>query len=106
MKVNGGTELLFPVPFIKKAADSARLSLFFDAGNIYGYTSMINPADPFGPLLREKQSLDLGELRYSVGFGGTWMSPFGVVSASWAKPFNTRRGDRIQMFQFNFGTNF
>ena len=106
MKVVGGAELLFPVPFIKKAADSFRLSMFFDAGNIYGYTSRINPVDPFGPLLRRKQDIDLGELRYSLGFGGTWMSPFGVVSASWAKPFNTQPTDEIQMFQFNFGTSF
>ncbi|MBF8268886.1 MAG: outer rane protein assembly factor BamA [Gammaproteobacteria bacterium] len=106
MKLVGGSELLFPVPFIKKAADSVRLSMFFDAGNVYGYTSRINPSDPFGSLIYTKQDIDLSKLRYSIGIGGTWISPFGVVSASWAKPFNTQPFDQIQMFQFNFGTSF
>ena len=106
MKVVGGAELLFPVPYIKKTADSVRLSLFLDAGNIYGFTSRINPLDPFGPLIRRKQNIDLSELRYSIGVGGTWISPFGVVGVSWAKPFNTQATDEIQQFQFNFGTTF
>jgi outer membrane protein insertion porin family len=106
MKLMGGAEVLFPMPYLKKAAESLRLSVFFDAGNIYGYTSRIDPNNPFGPLIRRRQDVDLGELRYSAGFGGTWMSPFGVVSVSWAKPFNTQPTDEIQMFQFNFGTSF
>ena len=106
MKIMGGTELLFPVPYLKKTADSVRLAMFFDAGNIYGYNDSINPANPLGPLLRTRQDIDLSQLRFSAGIGGTWISPFGVVSVSWAKPFNTRQGDRIQMFQFNFGSTF
>lgn len=106
MKITGGAEIQFPVPFIKKVNDSVRLALFLDVGNIYGYQSRINFLDPYGPLIRTDQGIDLGKLRYSAGFGGTWISPFGVVSASIAKPFNTQRGDDLQTFQFNFGTSF
>ena len=106
MRIAGGAEVYFPVPFVKKAKDSVRLSMFMDAGNIYGYQSYINPANPAGPLLRVNQGIDLGKLRYSVGIGGTWISPFGVVSVSYAQPFNTQPGDDLQQFQFNFGTNF
>jgi len=105
IKIATGAEVQFPVPFIKKVNDSVRLSLFFDAGNIYGYESFY-PRGLAGPLVRRKQEVDLGLLRYSIGFSGTWISPFGVVSASWAKPFNNQPGDDIQQFQFNFGTSF
>ena len=103
MRIAGGADIQFPVPFIKKANDSVRLSLFLDAGNIYGFQSYLNSS---GHWQRIDQGVDLGKLRYSVGFGGTWISPFGVVSVSYAQPFNTQPGDDIQQFQFNFGTNF
>ena len=107
MKITGGAAVQFPVPYIEKAKDSVRLELFLDAGNVYGYQSRYsNPFDPTSPLIRTKQAINLGDLRYSVGFGATWMSPFGVVSISFAQPFNTQLGDDIQQFQFNFGTNF
>ena len=107
MKVTGGAALQFPVPYIEKAKDSVRLELFMDAGNIYGYQSRLSdPFDPTSSLIRTKQAINLGDLRYSLGFGATWMSPFGVVSISFAQPFNTQPGDDIQQFQFNFGTNF
>lgn len=107
MKITGGAAVLFPVPFIQKAKDSVRLELFMDAGNIYGYQSRLkNPLNPNSPLIRTKQAINLGDLRYSFGFGATWMSPFGIVSISFAQPFNTQPGDDIQQFQFNFGTNF
>ena len=106
MKITGGAELQFPIPFIEKTADSVRLALFLDAGNIYGYSSRINQANPNGPLIRTRQDIDLSDMRYSMGLGGTWMSPFGVVSVSWAKPFNTQVRDEVQMIQFNFGTSF
>lgn len=104
VKIVGGAELIFPLPFIEKAADSVRVTAFVDAGNIYGFDSIFDVNGQF--IGRDRQDIDLGNIRYSVGFGGTWLSPFGMVSASIAKPFNEQPGDETQQFQFNFGTSF
>ena len=90
IKVVGGAEIIIPVPFLKKYVDSVRLSSFFDAGNVYG----------------KNDNFNIGELRYSAGLGAIWVSPFGLVSISIAKPIGNKPGDQTQQFQFNFGTNF
>jgi len=46
----------------------------------------------------------VGDLRYSVGVGTTWLSPFGVLTFSLARPLNDQADDRVQVFQFNFGS--
>ncbi|OGT77305.1 MAG: outer membrane protein assembly factor BamA [Gammaproteobacteria bacterium RIFCSPLOWO2_02_FULL_56_15] len=89
VKFTGGAEVIFPVPFIEKA-DNVRLSAFLDAGNVYGIA----------------EDVDLGKIRYSVGVGAIWMSPFGMVSVSLAKPYGVQPQDRTQQFQFSFGTQF
>ena len=89
VKFIGGAEVIFPVPFIEKA-DNVRLSAFLDAGNVYGLD----------------EDVDLGKIRYSVGVGAIWMSPFGMVSVSLAKPYGVQQRDRTQQFQFSFGTQF
>ena len=85
----GNAEVIIPVPFLAEFK-SVRLTGFFDTGNVYG-------AD---------ESLDLGDLRMSGGLSGIWLSPFGLLSVSIAQPFNDKDGDKIQNFQFTFGTSF
>ena len=85
----GNAEVILPVPFLEDLR-SVRLSGFVDAGNVYA----------------SDQKFDLGELRMSAGISGIWMSPFGLLSVSFAQPFRDQRGDEIQRFQFNFGTTF
>ncbi|MEM7542029.1 MAG: outer membrane protein assembly factor BamA [Pseudomonadota bacterium] len=89
VSIVGNVEVLFPVPFIEDLK-SVRLSTFFDAGNVYS----------------TDQSVDLDLIRMSAGLAGFWVSPFGLLSVSWAQPFRDRRGDEVQRFQFSFGTNF
>lgn len=104
IKLITGAELQFPIPFVEAARDSVRLQAFIDAGNVYNDSK---PGNKF----------DIGTLRYSVGVGAIWMSPFGMVSVSYSKPFNVkkpyidefgfiRKGDEVQEFQFNFGSQF
>ena len=85
----GNAEVIIPVPFLKDFK-SVRLTGFFDAGNVY---------DP-------RSDIKLSELRMSTGLSGVWVSPFGLLSVSVAQPFNEASGDRIQQFQFTFGTSF
>jgi len=85
-KTVASTQLIFPVPFIEKS-ENVRVAAFFDIGNVY------ETVDEF----------DVGDLRYSVGLAGTWISPFGPIVLSVAAPLNDKDGDETENFQFSFG---
>ncbi|RKZ48943.1 MAG: outer membrane protein assembly factor BamA [Gammaproteobacteria bacterium] len=100
LRLVSGAEVILPVPFFKDI-DSIRISGFFDAGNVWG----------------NNEDFDAGDIRYSAGLSAIWLSPFGLVSASVAQPFNEKSddsfengrfvpADQIQNFQFTFGTSF
>lgn len=86
----GNAELILPVPFLKEFK-SVRLTAFYDIGNVYdtGF-----------------EDVTIESLRMSTGISGVWLSPFGMLSVSIAQPFNDQPNDRIQKFQFTFGTTF
>ncbi|MFN8773550.1 MAG: outer membrane protein assembly factor BamA [bacterium] len=85
-KMVGNAELLFPFPGLRNDR-SVRLSTFFDAGY----------AD---------DSFTTRNIRYSTGLAVTWISPFGPLKLSIAKPLNNESTDRLQRFQFTFGSVF
>lgn len=86
----GNAELILPIPFLKEFK-SVRLTAFYDIGNVYDTTF---------------EDVTVESLRMSTGFSGVWLSPFGMLSVSIAQPFNDQPTDRIQKFQFTFGTTF
>jgi outer membrane protein insertion porin family len=71
-------------------AENVRVAAFFDIGNVF------SSVDTF----------DAGELRYSVGLAGLWVSPFGPIVLSIAAPLNAKSGDEEENFQFSFGVPF
>ncbi|EIC28011.1 outer membrane protein assembly complex, YaeT protein [Methylomicrobium album BG8] len=91
-KIIGNAELFFPVPFLSDVK-SVRLGTFLDAGTV-------------------EDGFNFGDLKYSTGISGEWLSPFGALSVSAALPLNAKSGtptdpgDQKQIFQFNFGQNF
>ena len=95
-KLVGNVELFFPVPFMTETK-SVRLGTFFDAGEV-------------------SNGFNVGNMKYSAGLSGEWLSPFGALSVSAAMPLNTKPDvypggsdfyrDQKQIFQFNFGQNF
>jgi outer membrane protein insertion porin family len=85
-KFAGKAELFFPVPFLSDVK-SVRLGSFFDAGSV-------------------SNGFDTSNLRYSVGLSGEWLSPFGALAVSIAQPLNTDEYDKVQSFQFSFGSGF
>ncbi len=87
--VVGNAELILPVPFVEDL-ESVRFTAFVDMGNVYGVNDDIN----------------IDDLRFSTGLSGIWVSPFGVLSVSLAYPFNDKKDDITQAFQFTFGTSF
>ena len=82
-------EVIFPIPFVEES-NGLRLSIFFDAGNVF----------------EDYNSFDSGDLRYSVGLAGLWVSPLGPISASFGFPLNAESDDDEQKFQFTVGTFF
>ena len=82
-------EVIFPIPFVEDAK-GVRLSAFFDAGNVF----------------EDYDSFDAGDLRFSVGLAGLWLSPLGPISMSLGFPLNAESDDEEQNFQFTVGTFF
>lgn len=100
--VNASVGLIFP-NFI---SDSVRTSVFVDAGNVY---SILNNRQ-FGcsPVnIPPTCSTNAGPIRYSVGIEADWLSPFGPIRLSLAKPLNMRQPpDKSEPFQFEISSNF
>ncbi|MGH8553194.1 MAG: BamA/TamA family outer membrane protein, partial [Methylococcales bacterium] len=90
-KVVGSAQVYFPVPFVDELK-SVRLAAFVDAGSVFN------------------NRVSLSELRYSAGLAAEWLSPFGALTVSVAQPFNNlnnlTNNDRVQRFQFSFGSGF
>jgi outer membrane protein insertion porin family len=82
-------EVYFPVPFADDAK-GVRLSTFLDVGNVF----------------ENYDTFDAGDLRYSVGLAGLWLSPLGPISVSIGVPLNDEDDDDVQNFQFTVGTFF
>ena len=88
-RVVASAELFFPLPRVKDDK-SVRLSVFFDAGNVYG----------------KGEKFDVGEFRYSTGLALTWFSPIGPLKLSYGIPIKRKPEDRLERFQFLLGTVF
>ena len=88
-KTTGSAQIQFPPPFLTQS-NAVRLSLFYDAGNVFAGT--------------EDWTAD--DIRMSAGIGGTWLSPVGPLAVSVAQPINDKSGDDVQQFQFSLGAGF
>jgi outer membrane protein insertion porin family len=90
-KVLGTAELYLPLPFLKNT-NTARVSLFVDAGNVY----------------KDYQSFSASTLRASAGISLHWQAPIGPLIISLATPFRTQPGDSHyeERIQFTFGSQF
>ena len=96
-RVLANMDLFFPVPGVDADSSTMRLSLFADAGMVYGPCKLADKE------LCPPEDIDLGELRYSAGLAFSWFSPVGPLVLSYGIPLNDKRGDRIENFQFNLG---
>jgi outer membrane protein insertion porin family len=85
----GNAEIILPVPFLQDFK-SVRVTAFYDIGNVFG----------------AQEDFEADKLRMSTGLSGIWLSPFGMLSISIAQPFHDQPRDKIQKFQFTFGTTF
>jgi len=109
MKVTGRAELIFPVP--DKWRASARISAFYDIGNVFAEGQDISfvGADRVTPV---DYNFDYNELKQSVGLAVQWLAPLGIFRFSYAFPLNDKKaegvlyGDQTEGFQFTVGSAF
>ncbi len=95
--VEGSAELLFPLPFVEDQR-SLRSGIFLDYGNVFDTSCGSQQVNCF--------DVDLNELRYSVGIGVTWITGFGPLTFSLARPLNESEIDQTETFQFSIGQGF
>jgi outer membrane protein insertion porin family len=76
---------LTPVPGVD--TNSSRLGIFVDAGQVFS----------------EDQSIELSELRASVGVSLNWLTPLGPLAISYATPIKDEEGDDLDRVQFSIG---
>jgi outer membrane protein insertion porin family len=101
MIVDGSIELIFPMPLVKDKS-SMQPSLFLDTGNVFDSSC----GKVYGVDQINCTNFDLGELRYSTGIGLTWITGFGPLTFSIAKPLNAGDDDKEEVFQFSLGQSF
>jgi outer membrane protein insertion porin family len=88
-KITFNAEVLSPLPGGGNDR-TLRMYGFFDAGSIYGVD----------------ESIQLSDMRTSVGIGISWISPVGPLRLAFAKPVSKFDGDKMQTLQFQIGTTF
>ncbi|WKD51219.1 outer membrane protein assembly factor BamA [Microbulbifer spongiae] len=95
--IEGSAEVIFPLPFIKDQR-SLQSAFFIDAGNVFDTScgdTQINCYD-----------VDFGKMNISAGLGLTWITGFGPLTFSLAKPLKKNEDDEEEVFQFTLGNSF
>ena len=109
LKVVARAEIIFPTP--EKWKSSARVSWFYDMGNVFatgkGYTFLgqdgVTPVD---------YKFSYANLKRSTGIAVQWLAPLGVFRFSYGIPLNAYAGDSVrfpdekEQFQFSVGQAF
>lgn len=87
--IGGTNEFVSQNEFIFPIVQSLGLRgvMFFDAGNAF----------------LQKDGIDFGNLRYGVGAGVRWLSPFGPLRIEYGVPLNLSDGERKSSILFSFG---
>ena len=108
LKVAGSAEVLIPLP--QKFQSSARLSWFYDIGNVFSTGSRYQFYGRAG--LPVSYDFQYDKLKHSTGVAVQWLAPLGVFRFSYAIPLNAYKGDintypdETERFQFSVGQAF
>jgi outer membrane protein insertion porin family len=106
---SASAEVILPMP--EKWQSSARVSLFYDIGNVFQTNDKLRfyGRDQLTPVTYRFKTANL---RRSAGVAVEWMAPMGLFRFSYAVPFNRQRGnnvvfpDEAEQFQFTVGQAF
>jgi outer membrane protein insertion porin family len=95
--IQGGAEVLFPLPFIKDQR-MLQSTVFIDAGNVFDTRCGVSQLNCY--------DVDVSRINMSAGVGLTWISGFGPMTFSIARPIRENEYDRAEFFQFSMGQTF
>lgn len=98
--VQGGAELLFPLPFVKDQR-SLRTVLFWDVGNVFDTNCTSSQK-----ARSENCNIRFNNMASSVGVGLTWITALGPLSFSLGMPVKKPENSDTQVFQFSLGQTF
>ncbi len=90
MKTGGTTDVLGNIEYLIPLPFNLRLAAFTDVGNVYGFGTKV----------------DFTDLRYAVGGGIRWISPFGPIRIDYGINPDPRPGEKPGAFQFSVGAPF
>jgi outer membrane protein insertion porin family len=108
LKVTSRAEVLIPLP--QKFETSARLSWFYDMGNIFSTGDRYDFRGRLGQPV--EYGFEYDKLKHSTGVAVQWLAPLGVFRFSYAVPLNAYKGDintypdEVEKFQFSVGQAF
>lgn len=90
--IGGNKDVLFTFEYLVPLSEEMgmKLSLFYDAGNVYN----------------DNEEMDMTDLLKDWGFGLRWFSPMGPLRFELAFPIDPREGDDLQQPVFSVGTMF
>ena len=110
-----GAELALPLPFKGDWTRQVRPVVFAEGAQVFDTQCKI----PSGKLFidgtagidakqycEDNFGFDVGNMRYSVGVGFTWITMIGPLSLSYAYPLNEKSGDQTKNIQFEIGRTF
>jgi outer membrane protein insertion porin family len=109
LMVMGRAELILPMP--EKWQSSARVSLFYDIGNVFSTNTNTKfyGVDGVTPVT---YGFKYANLRRSTGLAVQWLAPLGIFRFSYALPLNASEGNNVlyqdekEQFQFSVGQAF
>src|SRR5262249_55920166 len=111
LRITSQNELIFPMP--AKFAQTARVSLFYDIGNVFYTGSKLRFFGPDGVTQDDYRFKGFGSLKRSVGVAVQWLAPLGLFRFSFGIPLNAKHGDGLttwgdetEGFQFSVGNAF
>jgi outer membrane protein insertion porin family len=110
LKVVNRNEIILPIP--SKWRSTARVSAFFDMGNVFSTTKDLKF---FGPdqVSPVDYNFSFHDLKRSAGVAVQWLAPLGLFRFSLGIPLNAQHsnltnswGDETETFQFSIGQAF
>ncbi len=115
-RITSQNELILPMP--AKWRQTARVSAFFDMGNVFYTGDKIQFYGPDGVTPVTYHMNGWGDLKRSVGIAVEWLAPLGLFRFSFGVPLNAKHstlcgagnsctwGDQTEGFQFSVGNAF
>src|SRR6266850_1832590 len=110
LRITSQNELIFPMP--AKWVQTARVSAFFDIGNVFQSGSKLRF---FGPdqVTPQDYRFNVHDMKRSFGVAVQWLAPLGLFRFSFGVPLNAKHGDGVtkwgdetEGFQFSVGNAF